>query len=308
MKTWLIQHGAAFRAALTRLAAAPVSSALNLFVLSASLFLPFSGFIAFDKLKPLSTGMAVRPEMSVFLAPETEREVARALEGSIRTIVRQADPDAHIAFVPRETALAALENRSGLSEALKTLPANPLPDAYVIRLSDLPAQSGIARSETLVKALEKLPGVDIVQQDGEWLRRLSALLQLGRQMVLLLTAAVAVVVVGVTFNTIRLQMLLQHDEIALARLVGATDSYIRRPFYYAGGLIGGTAGAVALAAVAVAMHSLNGAAVDLARSYGSNYVLSMPNGATAVLLILFATLLGLAGAALSVRQALAKIS
>src|SRR5205823_7697100 len=55
--------------------------------------------------------------------------------------------------------------------------------------------------------------------------------------------------VAVTFNTIRLQILTQRDEIELCRLIGATHAYIRRPYFYLGSLLGLFGGIAALAIV-----------------------------------------------------------
>jgi hypothetical protein len=86
-----------------------------------------------------------------------------------------------------------------------------------------------------------------VQLDAAWVKRLAALFQLGAVVLWLLAATLAGVVLSVVFNTIRLQVINQSEEISVSRLLGATDAFVSRPFYYAGGLLGLAAGSLALA-------------------------------------------------------------
>jgi hypothetical protein len=83
-----------------------------------------------------------------------------------------------------------------------------------------------------------------------------------------------VVVIAVVFNTIRLQVLTQREEIAVSKLLGATDNFIHRPFYYTGALLGLCAGAVALGAVSLALRPLNAAIAEFARLYASEFQLT----------------------------------
>jgi hypothetical protein len=64
--------------------------------------------------------------------------------------------------------------------------------------------------------------------DSAWVKRLAALLRILRLVLLLLAATLGTVVVAVIFNTIRLQVLTQREEIEVP-LIGATDSFIHRP-------------------------------------------------------------------------------
>src|SRR3546814_4869507 len=91
-----------------------------------------------------------------------------------------------------------------------------------------------------------------------------------------LAAGVALVVLAAVFNTVRMQAMLQREEIAVARLVGATESFVRRPFLYLGALSGALAALVAIGAAAIALAPLNNALLGLARSYGADFTLPLP--------------------------------
>jgi cell division transport system permease protein len=106
--------------------------------------------------------------------------------------------------------------------------------------------------------------------------------------------------VAVTFNTIRLQILTQRDEIEVSRLLGATDAYVRRPFFYHGALLGLAGGIAAVGIVAAGAWILAPRVARVAAAYGSDFQLApLPPGDLAAILG-FAAFLGWCGAFLSV--------
>jgi cell division transport system permease protein len=133
-------------------------------------------------------------------------------------------------------------------------------------------------------------------------KRLEAILAAGRTAVAVLATFLAIGLVAVTFNTVRLQILTQAAEIEVSRLVGASDGYIRRPFFYLGALLGVLGGLVAIAGVAGAIAALNTDVGRLAEAYGSGFRLGLPDWTDQAALIVFAAILGSLGAYLSVSR------
>jgi cell division transport system permease protein len=187
-----------------------------------------------------------------------------------------------------------------MPEVLQALGRNPLPDAFIVT-------SDPSSLEALAADLAKLPLVAHVQADAAWARRLAAIAAVGRLALWLLSALLGIGLVAVTFNTIRLQILTQRDEIEVSKLIGATDSFIRRPFYYLGLLQGLIGGAIALAIVGAGLWLLNREVGVLAQSYGSAFRFRFPPPGDAVAVVLFAGLLGWLGAQLSVTRHLRDI-
>jgi cell division transport system permease protein len=301
MSPWVRQHRFAFGAALAHLRKAPGSFLFNVLVVAVALALPFAGITLLDNVRPMSEQLSVDPEVSLFVKPEASREDAQALEPQLRQILQGSQ--AQIAFVPREQALGDLKEKSGLSAALDTLGDNPLPDSYVMKLEGFSNTADAARIDGLVEQMSALPQVDTVQVDSAWVKRLAALLGILRLSLLLLAITLGVVVIAVVFNTIRLR-----EEIAVSKLLGATDNFIHRPFYYTGSLLGLCAGVVALGAVALALQPLNAAIAEFARLYASEFQLA-PLGPLALAgLLAISAGLGLIGAMLSVQRHLARLS
>ena len=306
MKGWFRQHRYAMGAALGHMLKAPGSFLFNVIVLAIALTLPFAGLTVLENVRPMSQQLSVDPEISLFLAPATSREDARALEGSIRAILK--DPKTRLTFLPREEALATLKDKSGLADVIDTLGDNPLPDGYVMKLDSYTSAADAGAVDAIAARLRALPGVDTVQVDSAWVKRLAALLGVLRLVLLLLAATLGMVVIAVVFNTIRLQVLTQRDEIAVSKLIGATDNFIHRPFYYTGVMLGLCSGALALGAVALALQPLNTAIAQFARLYASEFQLAPLHPLAMASLLAISAGLGLVGALLSVQRHLARLN
>ena len=288
MRGWLRQH----RQALVR--AVPRIGLLNALVIGIALALPAGGYALLESVRAVAGRLAVEPQISVFL--DAKRGNPDALAAALKRDPRVS----RVRFVPREQALKELAAVQGMPELVAALGRNPLPDAFVVTASD-------ETLEALAADLAKLPGVAQVQADALWARRLASLARLARTALWLLAAILGAALIAVTFNTIRLQILTQRDEIEVSKLIGATDAFIRRPFYYAGLLQGLAGGALALAIVGSALALLNREVRPLAESYGSGFRFALPGSGDVVAFLVLAGLLGWLGAHLSVSRHLREI-
>jgi cell division transport system permease protein len=267
-------------------------SLLNALVIGVALALPAGGYALLESLRPAGERLTLEPRISLFLDPQAKRADADALGQRLRTDRRIAS----VRFIPREQALEDMKAIQGLAPVIAALGRNPLPDAFVV-----------TSKEDLAAELAKLPGVAHVQADAVWARRLAAASAILEAALWLLAALLGAALVAVTFNTIRLQILTQRDEIEVSKLIGATDAFIRRPFYYLGLLQGIVGGIVALVLVAAALALLNREVAVLADSYGSNFRLGFLSLLEAAAAVLFAGALGWLGAQLSVSRHLRQI-
>ncbi len=302
--SWLREHWMALKAALAQVRKGPGGFGFNVLVIALALVLPLAGLTLLENLRPVSRDLAVEPEISVFLSTDAGRERAKAIAPDIKAAAQRHAVPVKLEFIDRDQALTSLKARAGLSDVVAALGSNPLPDAYVVRIAGSETPASPARIEQLAADLQKLPGIETVQLDSTWVKRLAALLQLATTVLALLAATLCGVVLAVVFNTIRLQILTRQEEISVARLVGATDAYVSRPFYYLGALLGLCAGALALLAVGGGLMLANTSVGELARLYGSNFLLAPLDPASTVALLGASMALGVTGAMLSVRRAL----
>lgn len=297
MKAWLTQHLQALRDALRRLAAAPLNTALALFVIGIALTLPAAGWLLLDNAQQAAHNAAGTQQISVFLTQDADRKAVAEIESRLK-----AAPPGKWRFVPRDEALQRLQSNVGMAEVVASLPRNPLPDAFAIE----PADTSPEAMDKLAQTIAGWPKVAHVQLDAAWAKRFDALLRIGRLAVVLIAAVFAAALVAVTFNTIRLQILAQSAEIEVARLIGATDAWIRRPFSYFGALQGGLGGALACLLIFAGSALLAPAIGELAALYGTEFSLHGPQPGLVAVLIAGGAALGWLGAqcsvALSLRQ------
>lgn len=298
MSAWIAQHLAALRDALRRLAAAPLNTALSLLVIGIALTLPSAGWVALENLRMVAGGSSNSQQISIFLTLDaSKRDV-----GEIETRLRAAGAGTWH-FVAKEDALKRLQATEGMAEIVASLPRNPLPDAFVVEPGDLRPDA----LEALAKTFAGWPKVAHVQLDSAWIKRFDAFLRIARLAMTMLAGLFAAALVAVTFNTIRLQILAQAAEIEVARLIGATDAFIRRPFQYFGALEGALGGLLAAALVAVGQRLLAAPVAELAALYGGSFALrGLSLGETALLAAAGAAL-GWLGAQISVAIHLRRI-
>jgi cell division transport system permease protein len=299
VRSWLRHHRQALAGALAKLAAQKSAALLNTLVIGIALALPAGGYALLGGVRAVTQHSALDGQISVFLRVEATRQEAEAIGARLKR-----DPRVREArFVPREQALKELQATEGFAEVIAALNRNPLPDAYAVRLRS----TDPAVAEALAQELRDQQGVAHVQADSAWLRRLRALADTARLAVALLATLLALGMVAVAFNTIRLQILTQRDEIEISRLLGATDGFIRRPFFYLGALQGLAGGLVGLAILWGSLALLNQGIAPLAESYGSAFRLPFLAPGDAIAVLLFSGLLGWFGAFMSVSRYLLAI-
>lgn len=298
MKQWLRQHRYAFKVTLSRLIQQPFSWLANTIVIALALTLPLIGASILTSVQPLVREVSITPEMTIFIKPDADKDVA----GNIAKQISDTHTSGVLAtkVVPKDTALVELSNNPAWAQALKVLEGNPLPDVVVVTLT---ASNDVATlAQQLAQTWESWPGVDYVQLDSAWVQRLEALLRFGRIGLWLMTMVVGLVVLAAIFNTVRMQALSQREEIAVARLVGATEAFVRRPFLYQGGLTCAVATFLSMALCLWALSPLNQALTGLAKTYGAEFSLRLPSADILLLCLLATITLGAVSARWSVTR------
>jgi cell division transport system permease protein len=298
MRTWLRHQKSALRSALTRLAVQPLTGLLTALAMGVAISLPAGLYLALGDIDRLAGALPAQPEISVFVADEA----TPAQEAALATRLRQSDI-AHARRVDKDTALATLSAAQDMADVTAGLPANPLPNAWVVQPKDR-SRSALTQ---LAAELKQLSGVDETHVDSQWAERLTALLAIGQTGVWLLAALFAVALVAISGNAIRAQVLTRRDEILVSRLIGATDRHIRRPFLYVGALQGLLGGLAAVGVLAAAGALLQAPVAHLASLYGSAFHLGTPTPGDFALFLGLPTLFGWIGAWLSVARALTQV-
>lgn len=298
MTTWFRHHLYAIRISIRRLLGTPFSSLTNIIVIALVLTLPLLASAILVSIEPVTRNISVNPAISLFMAEsaslEQTRETADKLQTDYLTSIQSLE------VVDKADALQSLKASDSWSDSLKVLPKNPLPHSIIITLSD--EASSTENAEKLSQVWSTLPQVDIVQFDSAWVQKLEAILYFIRIVLGLLAAGVAIIVISTVFNTVRMQALVQRDEIAVARLVGATESFVRRPFLYFGAITGLVAGLLSVLLTSVILHFLNQAITLLSNSYATHFSFILPAASWLVITIVLVMIIASTAARWSVTR------
>ncbi len=299
MNAFFAQHRDALHSALRRLLATPLGSVLSLMVIGVALALPAAGWVVLDNLRSVAGNVSGTQQLSVFMALEANaRDVAE-----IDSRLRAAQAGAW-RFVAKDDALKHLQAGEGMREIVASLPKNPLPDAFVVEPDDTRPEA----LEQLAKSIADWPKVAHVQLDSAWVKRFDAFLRIGKLAIALLAALFGGALVIVTFNTIRLQILAQSAEIEIAKLIGATDAFIRRPYHYYGALQGAFGGLFAALLVSLGALWLAEPVGELVALYSGGFVVRGLTPTHVAALAAIGAALGWLGAQLSVAIHLRRVA
>jgi cell division transport system permease protein len=290
-------------ASLGRLARAPFGTLLTVGVIGVALALPACLHLFVVNARALSGGWDSSLDFTVYLEPSVPDTQARQLAAQIgeRPEVESAR------LVTAKEGLAQFREWSGLGTAIDALKENPLPASIVVRPRIAPDARDLQPVQRLGSELGELPGVDQVQLDAEWIRRFEALVDALRRAVTIAAAVLAVAVLMIVGNTIRLDIEGRRAEIEVAKLVGASDGFVRRPFLYGGFWYGLAGGFVAWALAVLVVAALAGPAARIAAAYGSSFQLAGLDGGASLTLLGGGALLGWLGAWLSATRHLKSI-
>jgi len=202
--------------------------ALSLFILGLFLLITFNLYGAVEQLR-------TRVEVEIYLKDEaTARQIA-----FLKKAVGAMPEVQGVLYVDKE--MAAEEFRSDFGEdLLEAVPENPLPASLRVRLTEVHRTSEGAKR--VAKAVQGEAMVEEVAYGETWVQKLDRLILMFFVVDLIVGIAIASATLFVVANTVELTMLARRESIEIMKLVGATDAFIRRPFFFEGlfqGLFGG---------------------------------------------------------------------
>jgi cell division transport system permease protein len=280
------------REALLAFRRAPLLSALSVTTIAFSLFvLGLFGLVAVN-LRQALRGVAERVEIVVYVLPGTPIETVTLAEQDIEAFPEVLSAD----YVSEDSALArARRELVEFRDLLREMERNPLPSSIEVKLK--PGYQDAAHVNAVAERLRGFSFVDDVRYGRDWVEKLDRLRGLAAAVGLVVGAAFAVVAVIIIGTTIRMAVLQRSREIAIMRLVGATDGFIRRPFLLQGALKGLLGGLVAIGLSYVAYVFINRFLI------ASSFFTAVQ----ALGVVAFGTVIGLMGSLLSVGRHLRRV-
>ncbi|MEN8204633.1 MAG: permease-like cell division protein FtsX [Pseudomonadota bacterium] len=271
-----------------------VSSLMTAAVIAIALAMPSGLYLLLGNLERLSDSWDGQASMSVFLKQDIT-------DGKAQALLSQVSKWPGVASVQLITPTQALEEfsqQSGFADVLGVLEENPLPYVLIV----LPSGKGLdpMAASALRDRFSSLPETDLAQLDLQWVQRLRAILDIAHRVILIISGLLALAVMLVIGNTIRLEIQNRREEILVTKLIGATNGFVRRPFLYSGIWYGALGALIAWLVVEAGFWLLSEPVSRLTGLYHSDFSLETLPVRLLAILIAGGTLLGLLGSWLAV--------
>ncbi len=294
MKNWLNQHALAIDLVLQRLRTHWLNTLTICMVIGITATLPGLLFVALDNLQDMSRSIKQDAQISAFLKPAVHANLIQRLINDVQTLPQVKE----VRYVTKEEAIAQLGQQFMQKDLLADLPQNPLPDALFITLTD--TEPGTVKPVQAL--LQSRTEVDELVIDSVWIERLHAMLVLGKRIAMIFASLLGIAMITVISNTVRMQVLTHEAEIEVSRLIGATHSFIRRPFLYMGGAYGIGGGLIALALLFGIVWNLRQPVQLLANNYQSQFQLGFHLFHVGGLMLIATTAIGWIAAFIALSQ------
>lgn len=170
--------------------------------------------------------MGDRREMVVYLKDDVSESDVQTMQAKIAELYGPAT------FVSRAQAWEEFSQQVGDPELLRAVDTNPLPASLRVKLK--PELQNFTGMDASAKQIGQFPGVEAVRFGGEWVRRLDALDAGARRAALVAGLVVALALVFVLHNTLRLTVLARRQQVDTMMRLGASDRFISTPFLLEG--------------------------------------------------------------------------
>ena len=225
MINYLLNHIEAFKVALRRLFYANAASLVMFLIIGITTCLPMSALIFLENIKQASSQIEYSAEISIFLIDEYKDDDLK----KFTNFLKEQPIVSKITFEKKEDAWVKLQKKI-MIDGDSLIEKNPLPDSFYLSLATLDENE----IDYFVKELKEFAIIDDVLLDSAWVNKLNSILSLSELIINFLGILLLSVLAVIIGNTIRLQALSYKDEIEVSKLIGASNSFIRRPFLYTG--------------------------------------------------------------------------
>ncbi|WP_278182795.1 permease-like cell division protein FtsX [Vibrio misgurnus] len=277
----------------------PLGNILTLAVISMALALPASLYLLSKNIASVAERVAVPSQLSVYLQTEIPEPRIIVLKDSLE---RRAEVSL-VEYISPQQGLDELSQYAGFEQAISLLDNTALPAVLVVT----PQVESRDQLQTLAHSLRAEEGVTDVRMDEDWFARLDAIRHLATIVVISLSSLMLMSVFLIVGNTLRFNVQANKEEIQTMKLIGATDSYILRPYLYSGMWFGLLGAVVAWLLTALITVLLNGAVATLAMLYDSRFRLIGLSWDESLLLLMLGVLLGCVAAKVSAQRHLKEI-
>jgi len=297
----MLAHLQAFFFSLGHFSRSPGNSLMTAAVIGISIALPAGLYTVIDNVRQLTGTWGLSNQVSVYLHAGLPVTDAQRLADELQDWPGILT----VGLITPQQALAEYRKATGDTRVLDLLDENPLPT--VLQITPVSTGSDSAGMERLRQRLAALPEVEIAQSDVQWARRLYAILAIIQRSILIIASILALAVLLIVGNTIRLAISQRRDEIEIGKLFGATNAFIRRPFLYSGLFYGLTGSLIAWLLISLGLLLLRAPVTELVSLYQGHFQLQGLGVWASLVLLLAGASLGLGGSWIAVHRYLRQL-
>jgi cell division transport system permease protein len=300
--SWLSAHGMAFRLSIRNLLMHPLTTLITLLSLAVTLSLPGASYLTYKNTKLLLAGWDKGTTITAFLQENISLDQAQEL---VRAVESREEVFEALYQSPEQN-LQEFRELSGLKDVIDSLPSNPLPGVITI----YPNQ-GYEKASALSQLqgfLQGFPEIQSVEIDLDWVQKMNAYLHFGKALTLVIGILVALTVILVISNIIRLTLERHKDETEVLSLIGATKYFIARPFLYRGFWYGLLGGIFSFGLLSIVIDYLQKPMDKLSFLYQQPFMIYNLGLGETLILLLISGGLGLTGAWIAVRSQLSSLN
>ena len=304
LKLAISQHSFHFGNSLKDLIKEPISTLMTALVIAIAIALPTCLYLLISNAQGLTDRWETTHDINVFV----DGSLSSTKLETLKNTISQREDVQLVRTISSQQALEELKQEIQMQMISDAIGSNPLPHTLIVS----PANKVIndktnAAIQKLNQDLTAIPSVESLQLDADWVLKFRSVVDLLKRCVYLLAVLLALGMLLVVSNTIRLHVQQKQNEIEVKKLVGASDDFVRRPFLYIGFWYGFIGAIIALVLVSILLLSISGPASRLSELYLSSFELRGLQLADTLFLIIFASILSLAGAWIAAQRALLKI-
>jgi len=307
MSTYIKRHLQVLFATLGDMRRTPMATVNTLLIIAITMLLPCLLYVTVKSAQSLNSSWQGRPQISIFLQKDISDGIAQLIFEEI-----QLHPAIELAeFISPAQALEEFRLLSGVSDTtsfeqeLEFIGENPLPPSIVV----MPSEEfiGTEKLQEVKEQISKFDGIDSIRLDLDWTERFNAMLNVFSRVAMMLSALLAIALILIVGNTIKLLIFNRRHEIEITKLVGGTDTFVRRPFLYYGTLFGFFGALITLGLLLLAATLVEQPLTQLASLYQSSALIHSVRAWEMTAVVAIGSLIGWLAARWSVAQHLRKV-
>ncbi|NUF28029.1 cell division transport system permease protein [Gilliamella bombicola] len=260
---WKRQIGYAWRNTFNDFSQHIFASLLTVFVIAISITLPTISYLLWKNANQTAQQWYPTPNLTVYINKELTPEQTTELIAKLKSYseVEQVN------YLSREKTIEEFKTWSGFSSALDLLDENPLPAVAIIVPKEEAKKTAILHR--LQAELLNLDGIDDIKLDDSWFTRLTALTNMVKSVVWIISIFMIIAVSLVIGNSIRLTIFARKQTIVVMQLIGATEGFILRPFLYSGIFIGFVSAVVSLVLSEIFIFQIESIILNVSDAFGT---------------------------------------